>query len=99
VLCDSGGGTSASVLRYGYVLLADHGGQLEYLGAIIPQLQREDAYTATALSIQRMGGQQVVVEERWHRHDDATCCPTGRATTEWTLESGRIRPGQPVVTR
>jgi LppP/LprE lipoprotein len=97
--CDAGGDTGSSVIGYGFVVVAGHDGALDSLGAIVPQLQPEDAYASTRLSVTEMGDMRVVVEEQWYRHEDATCCPTGRATTEWTYRDGRLQAGRPVVTR
>jgi hypothetical protein len=99
VLCDSGGRTGSSVLRYGFIVVADHDSQLEAIGAVVPQVQPEDAYAATELSVIEMGDGRIVVDEHWYRHEDATCCPTGRATTKWTLQNGQLQPGRPVITQ
>jgi hypothetical protein len=35
---------------------------------------------------------QITVKEGWYGPSDATCCPTGQATTVWTFGQGAITP-------
>jgi len=92
VLCENGGGTGAGVLQYALVVYADVDDRLLAVGTLVPQRQLP-AQLPTLVSVAAWGDQHVVVEERWYRSSDSTCCPSGVAETTWTWVEGNPVPG------
>lgn len=96
--CHNGGGTAAGRLARAYAIFAGGpGGRLSLLGMITAQKQEPDQMPTLFSSIKLAHG-TVTVQESWYRPSDMTCCPTGKATTVWTLSDGELRAGAPDVT-
>ncbi|MGW4159952.1 hypothetical protein [Streptomyces sp. NPDC004788] len=95
--CDTGGQTASGRLAWAYLVFTSEGGELRLVGTITPQQYlggQASAFEGIALTPGR-----AVAHESWYREGDAVCCPTGRATTTWTLgDDGTLAPGAPHVT-
>ncbi|MGW0753316.1 hypothetical protein [Streptomyces sp. NPDC002587] len=95
--CHNGGGTGGGRLAWGGVVFGRSGGDLAVIGTITTR-QRLPQTSATQIEKMQIAPQQVVVYEKWYRRGDATCCPSGTATTVWTREGNRLVPGDPRIT-
>lgn len=96
VSCDNGGGTASGRLASAAVVLTRTRGRLTVLGTVTPQKNPQQA-GPTRLHAQAKPG-RVVSLEFWYRPADATCCPSGKATTIWRLRGGELVPGAPHIT-
>jgi hypothetical protein len=98
VECDNGGGTAAGQLVFGYIVFASDARQLKLLGTITPQQNPSGVHTTLLGNIELAPG-RVNVQEMWYRPGDPDCCPTGKATTTWTLNDDKIlAAGPPHIT-
>lgn len=98
VWCQNGGGTGDSQEAQGYVIFMILSGQVSPIGVITPQKDSApDSHIPIVTSIDIEPG-QIVAQEDWYMKADATCCPTGRATTTWTYANGKLSPGPTQVT-
>jgi hypothetical protein len=95
--CTNGGGTAGSVLAYAQVVFTSVGNSLRVVGVLRPQKQPH-GQMPTLLTVTIRPG-EVVAHEAFYGGMDATCCPSGRATTVWRYTSGRLVAGRPTVTR
>lgn len=95
VYCDNGGGTASSVLESGIVLFAERDGRLMAVGTVTARKQFP-GQMPTLLSMKEWHKPLIVVSESYYRVSDSTCCPSGKAETDWTwtgqsLSSGATR--------
>jgi hypothetical protein len=97
IWCDNGGGTAAGQLAQGLVVFDNPSGQLRTIGTVTPQHQPADVHTSFIDSLTFARG-RLVAHELWYRNTDATCCPSGKATTVWKYTSGRLVPGNTQLT-
>jgi hypothetical protein len=88
VSCENGGETADGVFQYSYLVAENLDGHLWLVGVIIPQ-DRPIGVDASLLKIGFKGG-IIVADESWYRASDSTCCPTGRALTDWSLVGGQM---------
>lgn len=89
--CTNGGGTAAGQLAYGIEVFTSADGDVEYLGTIEPeppQSPQHTSYIDDAKTTVEKG--RVVVEEVFYEPKDSTCCPTGRRTSTWMVQDGRV---------
>jgi hypothetical protein len=98
VICDNRGGTAAGQLASAYVIFARRGQNLVALGEVTPQKNPRKVHV-TLLAAVRMSRGLLTVTESWYRATDADCCPSGRATTRWMLQRGRLVAGIPEIRR
>ncbi|WP_257133004.1 hypothetical protein [Streptomyces sp. ms184] len=67
------------------------------MGTITPQ-KYEGGHASGFDGIALASG-RVTAEETWHRRMDPTCCPSGKAVTEWRVgAAGLLTAGEPRVT-
>ncbi|MFC3897790.1 hypothetical protein ACFOWZ_40515 [Lentzea rhizosphaerae] len=92
LMCDTGGGTAASQLAFGYVVVRSVDGNLELVGEISTTTMRDDAYHVPLLAEPKFEKGVITVEERWYRPSDANCCPSGASLTKWWLRDGTLKP-------
>ena len=97
VICTNGGGTADGQLVEAYLIFTGVGGKLTALGAITPQERPNNVHVSLFTGLSISPG-QITTQEEWYRQNDATCCPTGKAITEWTYTGGKFIPGTPDVT-
>jgi hypothetical protein len=94
--CDNGGGTAASQLAFGLVVVRANNGNLELVGEISATTMRDDAFHVPLLSDPRFEKGVITVKELWYRPSDANCCPTGASLTRWWLRDGTLKPDRAV---
>ena len=56
------------------------------------QPSRDEADHTPLLSLAKVAAGRIVVREASYGSNDPTCCSTGRATTTWALDNGRLKP-------
>ncbi|MEV0154062.1 hypothetical protein AB0H57_10025 [Micromonospora sp. NPDC050686] len=95
--CNNGGGTAAGQLAFAYVVFDGSDRGLEVLGVVTPRKQEDGVHPTLFQQVTLRPG-RVTVRELWYRSSDATCCPSGTATTVWRLSNGSLSPGMPNVT-
>jgi hypothetical protein len=89
--CNNNGGTAGGALLYSVAIYSGRTGKPTYLGLITPQHQPKDVLP-TLLSVSVIAPGTITVQEYWYGPNDGTCCPSGRATTKWTLSAGEVVP-------
>lgn len=94
--CDNTGGTGASDLEYGLVIVRSVNGQLELVGEIATTTMRDDAPHVPLLSEPTFEKGAITVKELWYRPNDANCCPSGVSLTRWSLRDGTLKAGPAV---
>jgi WD40 repeat protein len=95
LMCDNGGGTGDSILASADIIFDGSTGQLVALGTIIPQ--QPSASVTSSLDKIKITRGHITAHEIWYRPPDATCCPSGRAITEWNYANGKFTPGTPHI--
>lgn len=95
--CDNGGGTAAGQIGFGYAIFTSRLGSRRPVGVVHPRVQRP-GYHVSLFDRIELKPSRIVVYERWYRNMDATCCPSGMATTVWTYAQGALTAGAPNVT-
>lgn len=97
VMCMNDVPTAAGQLVDSYIIFTGAGGKLTAIGVLTPQEQPSGVHISLVNGITISPG-AITVKEDWYRPNDATCCPTGRATTVWTYANGKFTPGAPDIT-
>jgi hypothetical protein len=97
IYCDNNGGTTEGDLAYGAVVVGNQG-QLRALGTITTQMRLPDAGHVTLIGDVHIVPGKILVTELWYRQTDASCCPSGKAVTTWSFNSGTLMSQPPVVT-
>ncbi len=87
--CNNNGGTADGLLLDSFAVYSGHTGKPTYLGLITPQHQPKHVLP-TLPNIASIRPGTIVVSEYWYGPNDMTCCPSGRATTRWSLSAGKI---------
>ncbi|WP_324785174.1 hypothetical protein [Streptomyces sp. H51] len=94
--CDTGGETAGARLAWAYVVFTSEKGELRFVGTVTPQYVGRQAGAFDGI---QLASGRVVAHEVWFRESDPDCCPSGRATTRWTLDDdGTLDPDSPHVT-
>jgi hypothetical protein len=92
VVCDNGGGTGSGLLESGIVLFAERDGRLISVGTVTARKQYE-GQLPTLISVKEWRKPSIIVSESYFRASDATCCPSGRAETDWIWTEESLSPG------
>ena len=96
VLCSNTGGTADGQLESSWVVFSGASGTPTALATLLPQ-QASSAgnhvamFDAGSAGIVIASG-QITTHEAFYGSNDPTCCPSGRATTVWTLANGTFSP-------
>ncbi|MFE8005815.1 hypothetical protein [Streptomyces sp. NPDC057418] len=96
--CDDGGLTQNDGIAVGYAVFGHSGKNLAVIGTITPQQKPIGSSFDTALVRAKFAPGRIIVQEKWYRAHDAHCCPSGDAVTVWTMEGGKLTPGDPRIT-
>ena len=96
VFCDNGGGTADSQVAQAYILFGGSQGRPVPVATLTPQ--QPSANVISVIDKLTIGHGRITAHEIWSRPPDQSCCATGRATTVWTVENGRLVPGTPDIT-
>ncbi|MFD8659178.1 hypothetical protein ACFV1V_11110 [Streptomyces globisporus] len=94
--CDDNGATQNEGIAVAYAVYAHVGKNLVVLGSMTPR-QKTTQYHTRLVGAEFEPG-RIIVHEKWYRPNDGHCCPSGDATTVWTREGNRLKPGAPRVT-
>lgn len=88
VMCANFGGTASGDIAYAYLLFKVDGPTTRILAELPAQQPRLGEHPTMVTSISG-SGETFTVDESWYKIDDANCCPSGRAQTDWRVtESG-----------
>ncbi len=91
--CNNGGGTADGQIAFALIVFAGTASSPHVLAVLTPrQPASEHAVHTPLIAGEKIERGRIVVREAWYGRNDATCCPTGRATTNWRLEDGRLAP-------
>ena len=92
VSCSNGGGTAAGQIGFAFEIVQLRDGKLVSLGEATARYDPESASHTSLLVIDRVEGSTFTIGESFYRTMDATCCPSGRAETTWTIDNDGLRP-------
>jgi hypothetical protein len=98
VICSNGGETADGQLRFASILFGADGHVLRPAGVITARRPVSRGVHVPLVGAVRIRRGRVVAHEWWYGERDATCCPSGRATTHWTYVDGRLRSGLTTIT-
>jgi len=91
--CNNGGGTADGQLAFALVVFDGTRSSPHLFAVLTPrQPSGDDADHTPLLSLAKIASGRIVVREAWYGSNDPTCCSTGRATTTWALDNGRLKP-------
>ena len=102
IWCANTGGTADGQVQNSWVIFAAAEPTSPVIGVLTPQqptsakLPHVPYFDDGGIAIEPG---RISVQELWYGPDDGTCCPTGRATTVWTLENGTLHPRTTIQTR
>jgi len=100
VWCENAGGTADGQLQDSWVVYSGRTGTLAVLATLTPQHASSPgshvAYFDTTPGGLEIGKGKITAKEVFYGQTDATCCPSGRATTVWTLTDGSLSPATSV---
>jgi hypothetical protein len=100
-----GGGTAASQRAQGWIIFRAGPNGPVATKVIVPRMQpgntwspnpRNAGHISYVSAIRILPG-EVLAGELYYRPTDATCCPSGKATTTWTYTNGTLQAGRPVI--
>jgi hypothetical protein len=95
VWCDNTGGTADGELAEGIFVFDSPGGHPHLLGTLIPQLKGNPMLHIPFIVVNRIEATgHVAVTELFYNPANATCCPSGRATTLWKWTGRTFIPGR-----
>jgi hypothetical protein len=100
VVCSNNGGTADGQIRFADVVFSGTASGVRPLGLITPQ----QPHSANLSHVPLLGkakwvGGRIVVAEYWYGPSDPTCCASGRATTTWAYQAGKLTAVRTVVTK
>jgi hypothetical protein len=95
VWCDNTGGTADGELAEGIFVFDSPGGHPHLLGTLTPQLKGNPMLHIPFIVVNRIEATgHVAVTELFYNPANATCCPSGRATTLWKWTGRTFIPGR-----
>jgi hypothetical protein len=103
VVCSNTAGTADGQIAFTWVVFAATASGPQVIGTLTPQepstiLAEHVPYFDNRHGISIRPG-SVTVKELWYGPADATCCPSGQATTTWPYNAGRFSRPATVITR
>ena len=98
VWCDNKGGTADGQLAEGFLVFSGNNGQLRQIGALTAQYKQAGGGHIPFLTSVGFDASTVTTKQVWYAPSDATCCPSGRATTTWTWTGSTFKPARTTVT-
>jgi hypothetical protein len=99
VWCDNTGGTADGQLTEGIFVFDSPGGHPHLLGTLTPQLKGNPMLHIPYIAVNHIESSgHVAVTEYFYNAANATCCPTGRATTLWKWTGRTFIPGRTHIT-
>jgi hypothetical protein len=99
IWCDNTGGTADGQLAEGIMVFDSPGGRAHLLGTLTPQHKTSAMVHIPYIVVDHIDtGRHVAVTEYFYNPANATCCPTGRATTVWKWTGRTFIPGRTKIT-
>jgi hypothetical protein len=99
VWCDNTGGTADGQLAEGIMVFDSPGGHAHLLGTLTPQHKTSAMLHIPFIAVNRIETTgHVAVTEFFYHLANATCCPSGRATTLWKWTGRTFIPGRTKIT-
>ena len=101
LMCDNNGGSADGQLLFSIAIFSGKGGDRHLIGLITPRVQpKADHVTiiGTFDNAVMVAPHRLLIREVFYGTHDPTCCPSGRATTTWTYQFGRLTPAASQVT-
>jgi hypothetical protein len=99
VWCDNTGGTADGELAEGIFVFDSPGGHPHLLGTLTPQLKGNPTLHIPFIVVNHIESTgHVAVTEFFYTPANATCCPSGRATTLWRWTGRTFIPGRTKIT-
>ena len=99
VWCDNTGGTADGQLAEGIMVFDSPGGHAHLLGTLTPQHKTSAMVHIPFIAVNRIETTgHVAVTEFFYHLANATCCPSGRATTLWKWTGRTFIPGRTKIT-
>jgi hypothetical protein len=99
VWCDNTGGTADGQLAEGIMVFDSPGGHAHWLGTLTPQHKTSTMLHIPFISVNRIESSgRIAVTEFFYNQANATCCPSGRATTLWKWTGHTFVPGHTKIT-
>jgi hypothetical protein len=99
VWCDNTGGTADGQLSEGIMVFDSPGGHPHLLGTLTPQLKGNPMLHIPFIAVNHIETTgHVAVTEFFYTPANATCCPSGRATTVWKWTGRTFVPGRTHIT-
>ncbi|HJY70593.1 MAG TPA: hypothetical protein VJ347_02320, partial [Streptosporangiaceae bacterium] len=97
--CDNTGGTADGELAEGIFVFDSPGGHPHLLGTLTPQLKGNPTLHIPFIVVNHIESTgHVAVTEFFYTPANATCCPSGRATTLWRWTGRTFIPGRTKIT-
>ncbi|MCW2673839.1 MAG: hypothetical protein JWP14_2428 [Frankiales bacterium] len=100
--CDNNGGTADGQLLFSIAIFSGKGGDRHLIGLVTPRVQPKANHVTIIGTFDDavvITPHRLFVQEVFYGTHDPTCCPSGRATTTWTFQLGRLKPAASRVTR
>jgi hypothetical protein len=99
IWCDNTGGTADGQLAEGIMVFDSRGGKAHLLGTLTPQHKTSATVHIPYIAVNRIETTgHVAVTEYFYNLANATCCPSGRATTLWKWTGRTFIPGRTKIT-
>jgi hypothetical protein len=99
IWCDNTGGTADGELAEGIFVFDSPGGHAHLLGVLTPQHKTSAMLHIPFIIVNRIESSgHVAVTEFFYNPSNATCCPSGRATTRWKWTGREFIPGHTKIT-
>jgi hypothetical protein len=99
IWCDNTGGTADGQLAEGIMVFDSPGGHVHLLGTLTPQHKTSAMVHIPFIAVNRIETTgHVAVTEFFYNLANATCCPSGRATTLWKWTGRTFIPGRTKIT-
>jgi hypothetical protein len=99
VWCDNTGGTADGQLAEGIMVFDSPGGHPHLLGTLTPKLKGNPMVHIPFIAVNHIETTgHVAVTEFFYTPANATCCPSGRATTVWKWTGRTFVPGRTHIT-
>jgi hypothetical protein len=98
VWCDNTGGTADRQLAEGIMVFDSPGGHAHLLGTLTPQHKTAMVHIPYIVVSHIETTGHIAVTEYFYNPANATCCPSGRATTVWKWTGRTFIPGRTKIT-
>ena len=99
VWCDNTGGTADGELAEGIMVFDSPGGHPHLLGTLTAQHKTSATLHIPFIVVNRIETSgHIAVTELFYDSANATCCPSGRATTLWKWTGRTFVPGHTTIT-